>query len=450
MSFRKLIVLVLVLGFFGTIFGAEFDVDYATFYGDENISVVEIYLHMPRDLFEFIKVENQFQSDIFIRTALTQKDSVVQLDQWNIVDKLADKSMNIKGQKIPEISTLQVKPGNYKLIVFVADMNTKEKYKYEKEIVVYDYHSDQLMISDVLLASQMGKTQTKNKFSKYFGYDMLPNASLIFGDNSLKIFPFCEIYNLSYNKDKKGSYQIEYMVTDINEKEILSDGFKEKEKPGKTAVEVTVAGVDLSKLSSGLYNLKITVKDVETGQIAEKIKRFYMLRQKDEDLLSEIVSEQSLNSLSEKELNEKFGPMSYIATNNEKRQFKKSDINGKRKIISHFWDNRDPDPSTELNEAKVNFKRLVSQSEQKFTSGFRKGWKSDKGRVLIKYGHPDDIEMFPSSIESKPYDIWYYHNIEGGVEFVFIDKSGFGSMELVHSTVRNELQDPDWRRFCNQ
>jgi len=65
------------------------------------------------------------------------------------------------------------------------------------------------------------------------------------------------------------------------------------------------------------------------------------------------------------------------------------------------------------------------------------------------YGVPSEIERFPSDLENKPYQIWYYNEIEGGVKFYFVDKTGFGSYELVHSTARNELQDINWQRWIS-
>jgi hypothetical protein len=46
----------------------------------------------------------------------------------------------------------------------------------------------------------------------------------------------------------------------------------------------------------------------------------------------------------------------------------------------------------------------------------------------------------------KPYEIWFYNEIEGGVQFIFGDISGFGNYELLHSTKRGEVNDPDWER----
>ncbi|MCI0515896.1 GWxTD domain-containing protein, partial [candidate division KSB1 bacterium] len=138
----------------------------------------------------------------------------------------------------------------------------------------------------------------------------------------------------------------------------------------------------------------------------------------------------------------------YIATKDEKNTFKKLDLDGRRKYIVEFWAKRDLDPSTKKNEYREEYLSRVRYANDQFT-GFQKGWKSDRGRVLLIYGHPDEIERFPFSSDTKPYQIWKYFSIQGGVEFVFVDKRSFGNMELIHSTARGELNDPEWERWIN-
>jgi hypothetical protein len=66
------------------------------------------------------------------------------------------------------------------------------------------------------------------------------------------------------------------------------------------------------------------------------------------------------------------------------------------------------------------------------------------------YGEPDEIERFPSELDKKPYEIWHYNSIEGGVIFVFGDVTGFSNFELLHSTKRGELRDDNWMRKIQQ
>ncbi|NUO82869.1 hypothetical protein HUU05_22585, partial [candidate division KSB1 bacterium] len=48
---------------------------------------------------------------------------------------------------------------------------------------------------------------------------------------------------------------------------------------------------------------------------------------------------------------------------------------------------------------------------------------------------------------SKAHETWRYLLLDGGVEFIFVDRSGYSDFELVHSTKRGELKDYDWERF---
>jgi hypothetical protein len=94
----------------------------------------------------------------------------------------------------------------------------------------------------------------------------------------------------------------------------------------------------------------------------------------------------------------------------------------------------------------VYLQRILS-ADQRFRALGRAGWRTDRGRVLALYAEPDEVERFPSSQDSKPYEVWRYYSIENGVEFTFVDRSGFGEHTLVHSTKRGELQDTEWQRF---
>jgi len=90
--------------------------------------------------------------------------------------------------------------------------------------------------------------------------------------------------------------------------------------------------------------------------------------------------------------------------------------------------------------------RILS-ANQRYRAMGREGWRTDRGRVLMIYDEPNEIERFPSAQNNKPYEIWYYYSIENGVQFIFIDRSGFGDYVLVHSTKRGELQDEEWQRY---
>jgi len=88
----------------------------------------------------------------------------------------------------------------------------------------------------------------------------------------------------------------------------------------------------------------------------------------------------------------------------------------------------------------------VQIANKRYSAAKKEGWKTDRGRVYILYGEPSEYERFPSDLETRPYEIWRYNEMEGGVYFIFADIKGFSDYELLTSTKRGELNDEYWQQ----
>ncbi|NIA22828.1 MAG: GWxTD domain-containing protein [Proteobacteria bacterium] len=126
---------------------------------------------------------------------------------------------------------------------------------------------------------------------------------------------------------------------------------------------------------------------------------------------------------------ERVNELVYISTPSEIRKLKNAPESKRDSLWSVFWKKRDPVPTTEKNEAEIEYFKRVEYANKKFTS-YKPGWKTDRGMIYIKYGPPDDIESFPYNIDSEPYEIWYYSELHK--RFVFVDKYGWGDYQLVY------------------
>ncbi len=76
------------------------------------------------------------------------------------------------------------------------------------------------------------------------------------------------------------------------------------------------------------------------------------------------------------------------------------------------------------------------------------GWQTDRGRVYVKYGVPDDREIMPLTINQVPYEIWLYYE-SGGEQFVFVDSDGSGYFMQVYSTVEGEISFENWEEYLS-
>lgn len=94
-----------------------------------------------------------------------------------------------------------------------------------------------------------------------------------------------------------------------------------------------------------------------------------------------------------------------------------------------FWARRDPSPDTPVNENLIEFYRRVRYAQRHF-QGIGPGWRSDMGRIYIRYGPPDQVESQPGTATAPAMEIWYYH--QPYHRFVFADREGFGRFTLLN------------------
>jgi len=152
---------------------------------------------------------------------------------------------------------------------------------------------------------------------------------------------------------------------------------------------------------------------------------------------------QELSSTYKKWLNE---DVVYIITPEEKSAFKQLSNDEERdQFIEQFWLRRDPTPDTPENEFKEEHYRRIAYANEHFGSGIP-GWKTDRGRIYIIWGPPDQIESHPTGgtydrpmeegggeTTTFPWEQWRYRYLEGvGQEVVldFVDQCSCGEYFL--------------------
>jgi GWxTD domain-containing protein len=104
--------------------------------------------------------------------------------------------------------------------------------------------------------------------------------------------------------------------------------------------------------------------------------------------------------------------VAYIITNEERATFRNLQSDAEReRFIEQFWLLRDPTPGTVENEFKEEHYRRIAYSNENFADPALPGWKTDRGRVYITYGPPDEKESHPAA--TPPNEQWLYRYIEG-------------------------------------
>ena len=153
----------------------------------------------------------------------------------------------------------------------------------------------------------------------------------------------------------------------------------------------------------------------------------------------------------EKELNRPFQrwlkeDVAYIITEDERKTFKRlQNAEEREQFIEQFWLRRDPTPDSVENEYKEEVYRRIAYANQYFGSGFA-GWRSDRGRIYITFGPPDEREenvgggMYQRPMDegggftqTYPFERWRYRYLEDigtNIEIEFVDKSLTGEFRM--------------------
>ncbi len=136
----------------------------------------------------------------------------------------------------------------------------------------------------------------------------------------------------------------------------------------------------------------------------------------------------------------------YIISDEEKKAFHQLNTDEEREqFVEQFWLRRDPTPDTEENEFKEEHYRRIAYANEHYASGIP-GWRTDRGRIYIQYGPPDEIESHSSGgsyqrpmsegggeTETFPFEQWRYRYIDGvgqNIILEFVDKTMSGEYRM--------------------
>ena len=110
------------------------------------------------------------------------------------------------------------------------------------------------------------------------------------------------------------------------------------------------------------------------------------------------------------------GPVRYLIAADEDQQFRRLQSREERvRFIVRFWEKRDPDLTTPENEFRLLFDRRVAQASALFAAESTKpGWKTDRGKIFILLGPPDDFDEAVTPQGDVPVITWTYRNPPAG------------------------------------
>ncbi len=426
----------------------KFDFDYAQFQYDSTSNYLEIYYSFYPTDFKMLKEDDQYfiKAKMHIQIQNSSTDELVVNKDWGLSQPVKDSADQKNGKALLGVVGFNLKAGSYNIDISVEDITNKKSRKdYSESINVNPLLRKSFAISDVELATRIvNENANKNSIFYKNTLEVFPNPSIIYSDKSPVLFYYSELYNLKINSAPKIILEKKLFDSKNN---LVYETSKEVQTNRTSIVEAGI--LNLKKYPTDTYTLVLKLIDNNSKKYTTSSKKFFFVNPGITVAKNSKGSSNYLNTefgvLEVEECDDLFEKSKILAEKFEIDEYKKLDaLDKKREFLFNFWKKRDESPETQLNEFKKIYLSRIDAVNSRYRTMSTPGYKTDRGRVYLLYGEPDEVDRFPNETDTKPYEIWAFNSIEGGVIFVFGDFGGYGLYELLHSTKRGELQDPNW------
>jgi GWxTD domain-containing protein len=375
--------------------------DFLNFASDqENKTRIDIFIQVPYNEIQFVKNPDGFSASFMVIVSVfdENRDKLLVEKSWREKIDIKDFEQTLSKSNFHlSLRSFHLEPSKYFIRTSVEDEDSKKTYSSENVYIVRDLSED-ISMSDIMLVSRQTQLEGSSK--------LLPNVSRNIATQKDGIPVFYEIYSQSSKEVK-----LVYIVNDKDQKEVFSMSETKELDSGRTQIIYT-----LQEISLGLGNYTLDVRVMDNDKVLTNISKTFISRW------------QGIPA-SIQDLDKAVDQLVYIATPGEIGEIEDAKTPEEKVERYHeFWKKRDPTPNTEENEMRNEYYRRVDYANENF-SHYVEGWRSDRGMVFIILGSPNNVDRHPFALESKPYEVWQYYELNR--TFIFVDETGFGDYRLV-------------------
>lgn len=422
------------------------NVDYARFMNNDTSGYVEVYYGFYPNSLTFVKSDEQYRGGMLLTTRILDTETRTLVEERRTPVQFSQKDTAGVWYRYPVVTQkgFVLPYGRYALEVLAEDsLAPARRDSVVGKIDIGEYMTEVCM-SDLQLCKSIKRSKQANDLFYKNSLEVVPLPALVFGvATSPVLFHYAELYNVAPGE----TYKIKTSIIDENN-EVVRENVKKQKYRGHSGL--LVGNTTVTSFRSGTYKLLCTVYKDDSTEISRREKSFNIYNPHLNVNRTAIATRiaRDFANLSAEELSQEFAYAKYLATSEEIQTFRQlTSDSGMREFLARFWVDIETQIRSKPKVSRASYLNRIRLANDQFGSFGKDGWKTDRGRVFAIYGKPDEVEKSPAETGTKAFEIWYYFTIESGVEFVFVDRTGYNNFQLVHSTKRDELQDESWQRY---
>jgi len=287
----------------------------------------------------------------------------------------------------------------------------------------------------------------------------VPNPLGVFGTGDSTMYCVGEVYQPGKEVGHAGpSTRLTFELLDSRDSLLRVLGARPA-LPGGATIAFTER-FDIGGWLPGVYRLRVVADDSAAARADTQVVRFAVVSPA--DLL--VMRDQSIPGDPYRLLttDQRTALTWYFLSPEQQRVLERLTPEGKETFLAQYWAEHDRDPATPLNEGRVDAVARFHYVNERFslTEARDDGWRTDRGRVYLVYGAPDEVDdrVVPLTDQpgigadnsGRPYQIWYYRGVGEGKLFVFVDARSNNEYRLVHSNVYGEVYNKYWESLLQQ
>jgi GWxTD domain-containing protein len=423
--------------------------NYSRFWQNDSTMYIEISTAVYPSLVVLKRDSTGYHGKVELHVTIQNKSNraVVFANRFNIPINLADSTTLARTKSIVNNTVYSLESGAYDISLQSCDIFNRSRKDSSFFSIDIQKRPDIIALSDIELCSNITESSDQKDIFYKNTYRVIPNPTCVFGSTT---FPLVFTYMEFYNLNTKMIYAIKAQIVD-------SKGVVKKHRTHLRRFSVPnvvdITTLNCTSISSGKYNYEVILSDSLGSEIAKSQRPIYLHNPNVPSTSTATLAVMSTeyDGMSSDDLAEEFRTAQYIARADEITMFDKlTTIEARKEFLGKFWARVENEEAGRSNLTRYLYLQRVLTAKERYKTYAKDGWRTDQGRVYILYGEPDETQRFSNSMDSKPYEIWNYHQIEGGIEFIFIDLTGFNEYILVHSTKRGEVQYTSWEQLLKR
>lgn len=389
------------------------------FFDENGNTVFEINYEIAYKDLNFIWSDSLgYAADLFIDFKLLKNDKLIYEDDFNNKIIVRNKVSPASDDSFKDKITFALAKPEFVFMLFLQDQNSNLSLSWELDCRLLEAGS---LISDLELSSHISPG-SDNYLPKFQRGDLLydVNVNQIFSlVKTDSLILYCELQN--YELNEMGNCDIEMNII-IQKNNTTIGKFTETIITNQRSYPFLYR-IELGEFESGYHSLYVEVYDKLSNTFDTK-QDFFSIK------LPKLFTQRLFV-----DMDDDLKLIGYFHDRSQHKNWKKLTEDGLNRFINRFWTYNDPDPTTEENEFFELIKERINYSNSEF-SHFDEGWKTDRGRVYLRYGKPDEIISMNTGLNTryaqKELQIWKYRS-NVFITYIFIDLQTSGNFRMIYA-----------------